>query len=83
MIQDFPDGADRKINDDLDEEDMTSSMIEEYLDGLSYPAEKMDLLMRAKENEAPLNFLYVLSLFENKKYKSSIDVFEELSHIRG
>jgi hypothetical protein len=53
-----------------------------YLEGTTYPAEKRDLIARARENNAPQSVIDALSKFEEKTYRSREDVTSEFGRIR-
>jgi hypothetical protein len=53
--------------------------IEKGVKGISYPASKDDLISQAKTNGAPSDVMEVLSRFEEKDYKSPIDIAKETS----
>jgi hypothetical protein len=54
--------------------------IEKYLKGIHYPVQKRDLLKQAKSNGAPADIINVLQNFEEKEYKSTIDVSKEVAN---
>lgn len=55
--------------------------IERYLKGIHYPAEKQDLINKAKENSAPSDVISVLNRFNEHTYNSPIDVSKEVGRI--
>lgn len=55
--------------------------IEKYLKGINFPAQKKDLINHAKGNQAPDDVMHVLESFEEKEYRSPIDVSKEVGRI--
>jgi mannitol-specific phosphotransferase system IIBC component len=55
--------------------------IENYLEGMKYPAKKNELMNKAKENQAPSDVLSVLNNFDDHQYESVIDVSKEASKL--
>ena len=60
---------------------ISPAVIEHSLKGIHYPSQKIDLIKKAKENEAPSQVLSFLGKFEDKEYKSPIDVAKEVGRI--
>ncbi len=56
-------------------------VMDEYLTGIKYPADKDDLMQIAVDNDAPNDFLETLGKIPDKKYKSHVDVDKELDKI--
>jgi hypothetical protein len=55
--------------------------VEKYVHGVAYPADKSTLLERAKENNAPSDVMHVLERFDEKDYKSPIDIAKEVGRV--
>lgn len=55
--------------------------IERYIHGASFPADKNRLLQQARINQAPQDVINVLNKFEEKQYKSPIDISKELGRV--
>ena len=55
--------------------------IERYIKGIHFPADKDDLIEKSKKNNAPDDVMKVLSKFEEKEYKSVIDISKEVGRI--
>jgi hypothetical protein len=63
-------------------EDWASSVtIESYLEGLTYPASRQDVLDAAKSNGAPDDIIQTLRQFSDRMYNSPVDVSKELGLI--
>jgi hypothetical protein len=60
---------------------ISPAIIEKYLSGMHYPAQKKDLVNNAKNNKAPDNVLGFISKMPDKTYKSPIDVTKEIGKI--
>lgn len=56
--------------------------VEKYLKGITFPADKNELIKHARENAAPDDVLYVLGQFGEEEYHSPIDVAKEVSNIK-
>jgi hypothetical protein len=64
-----------------DPEKASPAAIERYLKGMKYPANKDDLINKAKENEAPSDVMSVLKRFTDHQYHSPIDVSKEVKEV--
>ncbi|MBA8666992.1 DUF2795 domain-containing protein [Holosporaceae bacterium 'Namur'] len=64
-----------------DPEKASPVAVERYLKGIRYPAGKADLEKTAKKNRAPSDVLSVLSRFDDKEYKSPIDIAKEVGNV--
>ncbi|KIE05571.1 Uncharacterized protein NF27_DP01150 [Candidatus Jidaibacter acanthamoeba] len=64
-----------------DPEKASPAAVERYLKGIHYPAGKADLEKTAKKNGAPSDVLNVLSRFDDKEYKSPIDIAKEVGNV--
>jgi hypothetical protein len=62
-------------------EKASPAAVERYLKGIHYPAGKSDLVNQAKTNNAPSDVMNVLNRFEEKQYKSTIDVAKEIGRV--
>lgn len=73
----------RKLNEERSEnsEKESAAMIERYLKGVSFPAEKEELIQQAKSNNAPEDVLRVLSRLKEKDYQTAIDVSKEVARV--
>lgn len=56
-------------------------VMDEFLNGIKYPADKDDLMQTAVDNDAPNNFLEVLSKLPDRKYGSHVEVDKELNRL--
>ncbi len=56
-------------------------VMDEYLNGIKYPADKDDLMQVAVDNDAPNDFLETLSKLPARKYESHIEVDRELGKL--
>jgi hypothetical protein len=50
---------------------------------MHYPAEKDDLMKKAKVNDAPEEIKNLINKFTNKTYNSPIDITKEMSKIKN
>lgn len=57
----------------------TVTEVQTYLQGIQYPAGKQDLLNQAQKNNAPRGVIDTLGKFDEKTYRSSVDVSEEFA----
>lgn len=63
-------------------EDWAASVtIESYLEGLTFPASRQDVLDTAKSNGAPDEIIQTLRQFSDRMYNSPVDVSKELGMI--
>ncbi len=56
--------------------------IEIYLKGLSYPANKIDLIHCATKNNSPQDVIKVLEKFGEHQYQSMDEIAQEFSHTK-
>jgi hypothetical protein len=68
-----PEGATR-----FNEEWASSETIEGYLEGLTYPASRQDVLDTAKSNGAPDDVVQTLRQFSDRMFNSAVDISKEL-----
>jgi hypothetical protein len=54
---------------------------ERYLKGLNFPANKKNLIDRAKINQAPQEIIRLLKQVADKNYTSPIEITKEMSKI--
>jgi len=73
----------RKLSEERYEnsEKASSAMMERYLKGVLFPAEKEELIQQAKSNNAPEDVLRVLNRLEEKDYQTAIDVSKEVARV--
>lgn len=64
-----------------DTESMNPVMVQNYLEGLDYPASKDEILQIAEEQDAPERVLSVLEDVADKEYKSPAELTKELSQL--
>ena len=64
-------------------EKASPAAIERYIKGIHFPADKDDLLQKAKSNGAPQDVLNVLNRFTEKEYSSVVEVAKETPHAEG
>lgn len=62
-------------------EKASPAAVERYLKGMKYPADKNNLVSKAKENSAPADVMHVLDKFTEKDYHSPIDVSKEVGAV--
>lgn len=60
---------------------MSPAIVEKYLAGMRYPAEKKKLLDNAQNRNAPNDVIEILNKFTDKIYTSPIDVAKEIGKI--
>jgi sporulation protein YlmC with PRC-barrel domain len=63
-------------------EQLTAADLQIYLKGVAYPAEKRDLIGRARENNAPPEVIEALGRFKDRYYLSAADVSVEYGVVR-
>ncbi len=54
-----------------------AALIEFYIDGVSFPATKSDLLSHAEMTSAPATILYAIQHFSDREYLDIIDIYDE------
>jgi len=85
-FRDTDDRADRRRESGLkssegrrDNPEKTSpAIVESYVKGVHFPAQKEDLVNQARDNGAPEDVLDVLDKFSDRDYKSPIDIAREV-----
>lgn len=55
--------------------------LEKYLAGISFPADKSQLIQHAQKNNAPNDVIQLLNQFDDKDYRSVIDVSKEMGRV--
>ena len=60
---------------------MSPAIVEKYLAGIHFPAEKKNLVDKAADKKAPENVMDMLNKLPNKTYKSPIDITKEIGKI--
>ncbi len=60
---------------------MSPAIVEKYLAGIRYPAEKKKLLDNAQNRDASNDVIEILNKFTDKIYTSPIDVTKEIGKI--
>ena len=60
---------------------MSPAIVEKYLAGIHYPAEKKNLVDKAQNKDAPDDVMDLLNKLPNKTYKSPIDITKEIGKI--
>ncbi len=59
-------------------EKASPAAVENYLKGIHFPCDKKSLIQQAKTNDAPDDVMSVLKRFEDKHYKSAVDIAKEV-----
>ena len=57
---------------------ISPAIVEKYLAGIHYPAEKKNLVEKARDNDARSDVVNLLNKLPNKTYKSPIDITKEI-----
>ena len=60
---------------------ISPAIVEKYLAGMHYPAERQKLIDNAQNKEAPGEVMNLLNKLPNKTYKSPIDITKEMGKI--
>jgi hypothetical protein len=60
---------------------VSPAIVEKYLAGMHYPAEKQTLLSNAKNKEAPEDVMSLINKLPDKTYNSPIDITKEIGKI--
>ena len=60
---------------------VSPAIVEKYLAGIHYPAEKKNLVDKAQNKDAPDDVMDLLNKLPNKTYKSPIDITKEIGKI--
>ena len=60
---------------------VSPAIVEKYLAGMHYPAERQKLLERAKSKDATNDVMGLLKKFTDKTYNSPIDIAKEIGKI--
>jgi hypothetical protein len=60
---------------------VSPAIVEKYLAGMHYPAQKNNLIDNAQSNEAPSDVMDLINKLPNKTYKSPIDITKEIGKI--
>lgn len=60
---------------------VSPAIVEKYLAGMHYPAEKQNLVNNAENNEAPEDVMNVINKLPEKTYNSPIDITKEIGKI--
>lgn len=53
-----------------------------FLEGLTYPVSKDDIMLHALQSGAPADVLRVLSAFQEKIYQNTVDISREAGRVR-
>ena len=62
-------------------EKASPAAVERYIKGTNFPANKKQLMEKAKSNSAPQDIINVLNKFEDKQYNSPIDIAKEMGRM--
>jgi hypothetical protein len=54
------------------------AVVENYLKGIDFPADKKRLLQQARDNDAPDDVLRTIEKLPDKRYGSPIDISKEM-----
>ncbi|MGA2522630.1 MAG: DUF2795 domain-containing protein [Candidatus Bathyarchaeia archaeon] len=57
---------------------MSPAIVEKYLAGIHFPAEKKNLIDKASDKKAPDNVIDMLKRLTDKTYRSPIDITKEM-----
>ena len=60
---------------------VSPAIVEKYLAGMHYPAEKTKLVSSAQNKEAPSEVMNLINKLPNKIYNSPIDITKEIGKI--
>ena len=60
---------------------VSPAIVEKYLAGIHFPAEKKNLVDKAADKKAPENVMDMLKKLPSKTYKSPIDITKEIGKI--
>jgi hypothetical protein len=60
---------------------VSPALVEKYLAGIHFPAEKKKLIDKAKDKSAPDDVMDMLNKLPDKTYKSPIDITKEIGKI--
>jgi hypothetical protein len=60
---------------------VSPAIVEKYLAGMHYPAERKKLINNAQNKEAPDNVMELLNKLPEKTYTSPIDITKEIGKI--
>lgn len=62
-------------------EKASPAAVERYIKGIDFPADRDNLIKQAEKNNAPEDVLHVLNQFEEKEYRTVIDIAKEVGRI--
>jgi len=60
---------------------VSPAIVEKYLKGMHYPAEKKNLVNNAKTKDAPDDVMNLINRLPDKTYNSPIDITKEIGKI--
>ncbi len=60
---------------------VSPAIVEKYLAGMHYPAEKKNLVSNAENKDAPVDVMNVINKLPDKTYNSPIDITKEIGKI--
>jgi hypothetical protein len=60
---------------------VSPAIVEKYLGGMHYPAERKNLINNAQNKKAPENVMDLLNKLPQKTYTSPIDITKEIGKI--
>lgn len=60
---------------------VSPAIVEKYLAGMHYPAEKKSLVNNAEGRDAPDDVMNIINKLPNKTYNSPIDITKEIGKI--
>lgn len=60
---------------------VSPAIVERYLGGMHYPAEKQNLIDNAKGKDAPSDVMDLINKLPDKTYNSPIDITKEIGKI--
>ena len=60
---------------------MSPAIVEKYLAGIHFPADRENLVRKATDKDAPRDVMELLNKLPNKSYKSPIDITKEIGKI--
>jgi hypothetical protein len=60
---------------------VSAAELQHYLQGVSYPSRKDDLIRRARENRAPRDVLDLISILPDREFNSTVDVSRAVAEV--
>jgi len=60
---------------------VSAAELQHYLQGVSYPSRKDDLIRRARENRAPRDVLDLISILPDREFNSTVYVSRAVAEV--